>query len=167
MADSLIKISVDTNSLNHVLNTVDKKLDRYTKKVNNLTRKLAEMGATNVSLGYARALYDGYNDIDVSVEQAENGFDIIASGEKVLFVEFGTGITMGYGHPQAGEFGYGPGTYNPQSGNWKNPNGWYFKDTDGQKYHTYGNPPSMTMYETAKQLKAAVLETAKVVLLND
>lgn len=167
MSDSLIKISVDTKSLNHVINTVDKKLDRYTKKVNNLTRKLAEMGATNVSLGYARALYDGYNDIDVSVEQAENGFDIIASGEKVLFVEFGTGITMGYGHPQAGEFGYGPGTYNPQSGNWKNPNGWYFKDTDGQKYHTYGNPPSMTMYETAKQLKEAVLETAKVVLLND
>ena len=167
MADSLIKISVDTNSLNHVLNTVDKKLDRYTKKVNNLTRKLAEMGATKVSLGYARALYDGYNDIDVSVEESENGFDIIASGEKVLFVEFGTGITMGYGHPQAGEFGYGPGTYNPQSGNWKNPNGWYFKDTDGQKYHTYGNPPSMTMYETAKQLKEAVLETAKVVLLND
>ena len=167
MSDSLIKISVDTKSLNHVINTVDKKLERYTKKVNNLTRKLAEMGATKVSLGYARALYDGYNDIDVSVEESENGFDIIASGEKVLFVEFGTGITMGYGHPQAGEFGYGPGTYNPQSGNWKNPNGWYFKDTDGQKYHTYGNPPSMTMYETAKQLKEAVLETAKVVLLND
>ncbi|MGM9924236.1 MAG: hypothetical protein ACI4EU_08400 [Butyrivibrio sp.] len=166
MDDSIIKISVDTKSLNHLIRTVDKKLDRYTKKINKLTRKLAEMGATNVSLGYARALYDGYNDIEVSVEEAENGFDIIASGEKVLFVEFGTGITMGYGHPQAGEFGYGPGTYNPRSKNWQSPYGWYFKDADGQKYHTYGNPPSMTMYETAKQLKDAVLETAKAVLLN-
>jgi len=158
-----ISINVRSPSINAVIRSLSRYANDLQRKANELAKRLAEMGAVNVSLGYARAIYNGTNDISVTVEQPDiNRYAIRASGEVVLFVEFGAGVTYGYGHPQAAEFGYGPGTYNPSSNNWSNPKGWWYAE-GGQSYHTYGNPPSMVMYNTAKDLEREIERVAREV----
>ena len=132
------------------------------RKTAELARRLADMGAVNVSLGYSRAVYTGGNDISVTVEQqGENSYAIIANGEAVLFVEFGAGVTYGYGHPQPSVEGtpMGPGTYPSEKGHWNDPKGWWIPGGE----HTYGNPPSMTMYLTAKELRNQLEDIAREV----
>lgn len=120
------------------------------------------MGAVTASLGFSRTFYTGPSDISVEVEdRGNNTYAIVAGGETVLFAEFGTGITMGYGHPLAGQFGMGPGTY-PGKGHWSDPNGWYLPKEKGGG-HTYGNPPSCAMYDAAQNVKAEVERVAREV----
>lgn len=143
-----------------------KELQDYSKdlkeKAHAISERLASIGATNVSVTYAQAFYDGIRDVDISVEETDKGYKILASGETVLFLEFGAGVKYGSGHPLNGEFGMGPGTYNPTSENWKSPYGWWFGGKYGAE-HTYGNPPSMAMYNTGKDLKKEILRVAQEV----
>lgn len=137
-----------------------KEYDKWIKKKSDeLCKRLAEMGAVKASLNFARAVYTGPEDHEITVEPRDGGYAVRASGETVLFVEFGTGL-VGYGHPEAHDMG--PGTY-PGKGHWNDPKGWYLpkekQGKDGTK-HTYGNPPNMPMYTTVKELEH---ELARVV----
>ena len=135
-------------------------------KTDLLAKRLANLGATKVSAGYALAQYDGRKDISVSVEKRQKGYAIVANGESVLFVEFGAGATLGYGHPENDKFGLGPGTYPSDKGHWDDPKGWWIpKDQGGG--HTYGNAPSMTMYRAEQELQQEILAIAQEVFGND
>lgn len=160
--NKVIHVTLDSASIQSAIRELEAYKERLRRKASELAKKLADIGAVNVSLGYARATYTGNKDVDVTVEQlSENKFRIVASGETVLILEFGAGVTYGYGHPQADEFGYGPETY-PGQIHAADPRGWYIpKDKGGG--HTYGNPPSMTMYLTAKELRERVQEVAREV----
>lgn len=143
-----------------------KDLREYSKwihgKAEELAKRLADMGAVNVSLTFARAAYTGTKDVNVTVEQrSENTYAIVASGETVLFLEFGSGIKYGYGHPSPSVDGtpMGPGTYPSDKGHWNNPRGWWIPGGE----HTYGNPPSMAMYQTGKDLRNDLERIAKEV----
>lgn len=130
-------------------------------KAEQLARKLTDIGAVNVSLGFARAIYTGDKDVSVAVEQlGTNQFAIVASGATVLILEFGAGVTYGYGHPNPSVDGVamGPTTY-PGQTHAADPKGWWIPGGE----HTYGNPPSMTMYLTAKELRDRVEEAAREV----
>lgn len=154
-----IAIELNAHSINKAIKEI-KKLDaEWDRKINEVLRRLAEIGATKASLGFSRVVYTGDNDVSVSVEPIENGYSIIASGEAVLFIEFGSGVTYGYGHPEPME--YGPGTY-PGKGHWDDPNGWYLPKSKGGE-HTYGNPPSAAMYRTGKELQQEILRIAREV----
>ena len=160
MGKTTIKINVfDIKSIE----AAEKKLNDYKKdveaKVKTLLERLATMGAVKASIEFSRAIYNGDNDVNISVEEMDNGYKIVASGAAVLFIEFGSGATYGYGHPTASEFGMGPGTYNPSSKRWENPNGWYYGDGN----HTYGNPPAEAMYHTAEELKNEIVRVAREV----
>ena len=121
------------------------------KKCDELAEKLASLGATSASIGFAQAIYDSpHNDFEITVERiGEANYTVRADGTDVLFVEFGAGSTMGDGHPEP--HGMGPGTY-PGKGFWNNPNGWWYS-YNGYKYHSYGNPPNMPMYNAVKNLE--------------
>lgn len=125
-----------------------KELERYKLWVQEkeviLRQRLAQLGATVASIEFVRAVYNGTNDVSVRVEDNGNKATIFAEGSAVLFIEFGSGERYGSGHPEAGKFGYGPGTYSDGpngKGHWDNPNGWFF--SHGQ--HSFGNPPAMAM----------------------
>ena len=120
-----------------------------------MAKYLADLGATKARANFGTVIYDGRNDVEVTVEPAERGFKVLAKGETVLFLEFGAGIKFGYGHPMAQQLGFGPGTYNPSSGNWQNPNGWVFKDDSGKYIHTYGNKPAQGMYDAMTEVLSA------------
>ncbi len=134
------------------------------RKTEALARRLAEYGLKRVEVGYNAALYDGTKHILLYVEQrSENEFAIIADGSTVLILEFGAGVRYGSGHPLAGQFGFGPGTY-PNQKHAINPGYWYYTGEDGTGHHySAGNAPSMVMYLTGMELEREVERIAREV----
>ena len=154
-----IKVELTNKSISAAM----KELRRYkkwvTQKEAELRSRLAMLGATVASIQFSRAIYNGSNDISVRVDSTGSVAVIYAEGETVAFIEFGAGATYGYGHPQAGEFGVGHGTYPDGKGHWDDPKGWWY----GSGQHTYGNPPAMAMYSAVKEITEKVTEIAKEV----
>lgn len=132
------------------------------EKARELAERLAALGATVASIRFSRAVYTGKKDVEVTVEELPNGYKVKADGESVLFIEFGGGVTYGYGHPEAGEFGMGPGTYPDGKGHWNDPKGWYLPKSAGGG-HTFGNPPAMPMYEARKAIEQELPKIVKEV----
>jgi hypothetical protein len=162
-----MKIVVDPFDQKSIDNAV-KELERYKSWVQEkeeiLRQRLAQLGATVASIEFSRAIYNGTNDVSVRVEDNGRKATIFAEGSAVLFIEFGSGAKYGSGHPEAGKFGYGPGTYSDGpngKGHWSDPNGWYF--SHGQ--HSFGNPPAMAMVHArdaiVEQLTAIAREVFK------
>ena len=123
---------------------------------------LAEHGKNVASVKFATAKYDGTNDVSVRVDSTGSVAVIYAEGEAVAFIEFGSGAKEGYGHPQAGEHGFGPGTWSTGEsgkGHWDSPNGWYYEH--GKKSH--GNPPAMAMYDAVQAMTEEITTIAREV----
>lgn len=125
------------------------------KMANELAKRLAEIGAIKASLGFSRAVYTGKEDHKITIEpRGNNCYAVVANGDTVLFVEFGTGL-IGYGHPEP--HGMLPGTYSDTigKGHWDDPRGWWLprNKNDGHSQHTYGNPPNAPMYNSVKELE--------------
>ena len=157
-----ITVPLSASGIRRLQNEVMEFKQWQEEKAKELAQRLAMLGATVASIQFTRAFYTGTNDAVVSVEEIPKGYAVKANGESVLFIEFGSGITYGGGHPEAGKHGMGPGTYPDGKGHWDDPNGWWLpKDKGGG--HTYGNPPAMPMYEARKQIEQALPGLAKEV----
>ena len=159
------KIVVDGLSDENLKKAV-KELKEYAEwveqKETELRLRLASVGATIASIQFSRAIYNGTNDVSVRVDNTGSVAVIYAEGESVAFIEFGSGIKHGYGHPQAAEFGFGPGTWSDGDegkGHWDNPNGWYY----GHNQHTQGNPPAMGMWSAVQAMTEQLTQIAKEV----
>ena len=153
---------LDPKSIDKAIQQLNDYADGLDVKSKTLCERLASMGATNVSFGFSRLFYTGPVDIEVSVQElGGERYAILASGETVLIAEFGAGVTYGDGHPLNTEFGMGPGTY-PGQKHAMDPKGWYLPKAKGGG-HTYGNPPTMAMYNTGKDLRREILRVAQEV----
>ena len=131
-------------------------------KERELRQRLAALGATVASIQFSRAIYNGSNDVTVRVDDTGSVAVIYAEGESVAFIEFGTGAKYGYGHPQAGEHGVGPGTYSEGpdgEGHWDDPKGWWY----GRGQHSFGNPPAMAMAQAVERMTEQITTIAKAV----
>ena len=154
------------------VDTVILQLKQYRQNLNAKIRtfieRLGNLGVNTAEIKYRTAKYDGENDVLVLAEwESDTSLRIVASGEAVLFIEFGSGLG-GYGHPQAKEFGYGPGTYSDNEaiggkGHWTDPDGWYYRH--GEKSH--GNPPARAMYDAGKEMRSQIVQIAREVFAND
>ena len=145
---------------------LQKAVDEYQKwqeqKTAELLDRLVMLGASTASIRFARATYTGLKDATVTVEPIANGYVIKAEGQSVLFLEFGSGIRYGSGHPENAEYGMGPGTYPDGKGHWDDPKGWWLPKNKGGG-HTYGNPPAMAMYEARKSIEQELVRIVKEV----
>jgi hypothetical protein len=158
-----------------VVNPFDKKsiedaiklLEEYKKdfkaKEREFIRRLAEIGVSVARPGFAIADYDGVNDVVVSLEETSSGYSVVAAGEAVGFIEFGTGVRhpewdntgMDYTPPKHGTYGKGQG---------KNPHGWWFKQNEGGRArHTYGNPPAEAMLSARDEIIDRAIQIAREV----
>lgn len=135
----------------------------FEEKEQEFTRRLAEIGVSVAQTGYSLADYDGINDVVVSLEKTANGYIVVASGESVGFIEFGTGVRypewdgsgVEYAPPPHGSYGKGQG---------KNPWGWWFKTNEGgAARHTYGNMPSESLLTARDQMIEQVTAIAREV----
>lgn len=159
--------------------TIDKAIKEVQEYKKWLTTKTAELvslltrnGATVASAKFAGAAYAGFNDVEVTSEIHSDGKRTVgtirADGDAVLFIEFGTGITMPEapaeelaittpGIPGHGTYGQGQGA---------NPKGWIYEGMQGVvvpngtaestvapgKVRTFGNPASHSMFDTRQRL---------------
>lgn len=158
-----------------VINPFDKKsIDAALKKVQQyekdfrtkeieFVRRLKEIGVSVAEAGFATADYDGVNDVRIAESQNGARAVVIAYGEAVGFIEFGTGVkfreydssTTEYTPPKHGTYGKGRG---------KNPHGWYFKQSEGAAArHTYGNEPAEAMLAARNEMIQRVIEIAREV----
>lgn len=147
-----ISIKLSTLSIDSAIEQLRAYRDGLPGKVLEACRRLAQSGAVEASLGFARAEYDGEKNVSISIEAIPNGYAILARGETVLILEFGAGMRYGYGHPLANDFGMGPGTYPNANGHWDDPTGWWIPKAHGGG-HTYGNPPAAVMYSVSEALR--------------
>lgn len=163
-----ITINVFTGEgIDEALKAIEEQKQRINSKVKELCERCASLGATVASLRFARATYTGNKDVNVHVEEIPNGYVVKADGESVLFIEFGSGIKFsGSVHPESSEFGMGAGTYPKGKGHWNDPKGWYLPKEKGGG-HTYGNPPTMAMYEARKEIELRLKEIVQEVFGND
>lgn len=135
--------------------------------------RLAQEGMEIASIKFSQAVYDGTNDVSVTVEPRGNNVRaVVATGGATLFIEFGTGVTYPDDHPEAGKLGMKRGEYG--QGHGKQHSWGYYGDpgTNGvlkEKKNggfvviTHGNPANMPMYETVKELQDRLTEIAKEV----
>lgn len=74
--------------------------------------RLAQEGLEIASVKFSQAVYDGTNDVSVTVEPRGNNVRaVVATGGATLFIEFGTGVTYPDDHPEAEELGMKRGEY--------------------------------------------------------
>lgn len=161
-----MKITIDPFDKKSI-NAAIKKLRSYEKefrqKEAEFVRRLTEIGVSVATAGFAIADYDGINDVLIAETQNGNRAAVIAYGETVGFIEFGTGVKfreydstgLEYTPPAHGTYGKGRG---------KQPHGWYFKQGDGvAARHTYGNPPAEAMLTARDRMIESVAQIAREV----
>lgn len=162
--------------MNITINAFDKKsfdkaikqLERYQsdleRKTNELANRLADYGLLLAQVAFEGVPYVGHKEVTVTKEPNGDGYIIRASGMTALILEFGAGVKLGGGHPQAAEFGMGVGTY-PGQRHAFDPNGWYLPRSAGifAGEHTYGNPPAMAMYNAEKDMEREIEQMAREV----
>lgn len=154
---------LDQKSISNAIKEVKRYKQEFEAKEKEFIKRLAELGVSVASSGFAMADYDGVNDVQVTMTQSGGSAVVTAFGETVGFIEFGTGVKypewdasgVEYTPPKHGTYGKGRG---------KNPHGWYFKQSDGASArHTYGNPPAEAMRTARDVMVERVIQIAREV----
>lgn len=171
-----IKVRLNSQSIGKAI----AELEDYQRRIDNagaeIVRRLSLIGYDVAYRVMGGHVYTGETIGSLTIEEiSPTKMVLTASSTAILFFEFGAGV-YGTGHPLAGEFGMGAGTY-PNQTHALDPNGWWFPtddanltiytDKDGQGWgHSFGNPPYMPMYQAAEQMKKDLETVAKEVLLE-
>ena len=149
------------------LEDTEKWLDEKAKL---LAERLAETADMKISIKLAAA---GGPFVEANWFQVETTWEddhtavIRASGTEVLFIEFGSGIRFSaQSHPEAAQNGMGPGTY-PGEGHWDSPSGWHFRNSQGEREHTFGMPAMAPVYNSMKEIEQEDINRIVKEVFND
>lgn len=171
MAKKTIKIELSTSSIDKAIKELEKFKQDCLDKEKRMLEALANIGVREASVRFTTAMYDGINDVTVSLEKTDNGYAIVASGQAVAFIEFGTGVYHNTSEPYPnsrpdgivgiGEYGKGMGKRRA----------WFYKGEPGtngevQKngvVKTRGNPAAMPMWYASEEMKRSILQIAREV----
>ena len=171
MGKKVISLSLSTKDINRAIKELDKYKQELLRKEKLLLERLAMIGVHEASVRFSTAMYDGVNDVSVTLDENGNGYSIIADGEAVAFIEFGSGVyhntSEPYPNPRPegvvgiGEYGQGKGKRRA----------WYYKGEPGTNgelqsngvVKTRGNPAAMPMWYASEEMKKSILKIAKEV----
>ena len=160
-----MKITIDPfdpKSIQKAIDQLEQYKNDFLAKERIFVKRLAEIGVSVASTGFAMADYDGENDVQVTMKHSGTTATVIAYGETVGFIEFGTGVKfpewdnsgMEYTPPKHGTYGKGYGA---------RPKGWFFKQGEGAAQHTYGNQPAEAMRTARDVMIERVTQIAREV----
>ena len=154
-----ISLSLDEKSITAAIKEVEKYKAWVQKKTEQLCERLALIGAKEASVRFTTAMYDGNNDVEVTVSPNKNGWMITAKA--VAFIEFGSGVYHNTAEPYPnprpegivgiGEYGKGYGKRR----------GWVYYDENKNKVFTRGNPAAMPMWYASQEILNSVTQIAK------
>ena len=156
-------MSLSTKSLGKGLKELKAYRDSLERMEKQLLEELANIGVREASVRFTTAIYDGVNDSDVTLENIENGYQIVAAGQAVAFIEFGAGVYHNPGEPYPdprpdgivgiGEYGKGYGARQA----------WGFRDDSGELVITHGNPAAMPMWYASEEMRNNIEKIARKV----
>lgn len=175
-----IRLNLTGRSIGRAIREVEAYKAKLTERVRTLCTRLADIGLNVASVRFANAQYDGTNDASVTVESTDKGCKIVASGNAVCFIEFGSGVhyNAGGAYPipkpagiaGIGQYGHGRGSED----SWR-----YHGDpgTNGQIIKndplatepyvlTHGNPAQMPMYLALSEMHDEVARIAREVFAD-
>ena len=153
----------DKKSISEAIAMLKQYKQDFAEKEAQFVKRLKDIGVTVATSGFANAQYDGVNDVVVTGIHNGNRATIIAHGQTVGFIEFGTGVRnrewngfgVEYVPPAHGTYGKGKG---------KQPYGWWFTPAEGGRgKHTYGNPPAEAMLQARDTMIERVAQIAREV----
>lgn len=155
---------LDPKSVSNALKQIRKYQDDFQRKEAEFCRRLAEIGVRVAQATYdAAGDYNETSQIVVSMKKESDGYLVLADGEKVGFVEFGTGIknrewnntNMDYTPPAHGTYGKGRGA---QPWGW-----WYYPEGKSDAVHTYGEVPVEAMRLARDEMVQQITQIAREV----
>lgn len=171
MGKKVISVKLSSKSIDSAIRELTKYKQELLEKEKRLLEALANIGVKEASIRFTTAMYDGVNDVSVSLDTTSNGYAIVAKGQAVAFIEFGSGVyhnsSEPYPNPRPegivgiGEYGQGKGKRRA----------WFYKGEPGtngelQKngvVKTRGNPAAMPMWYASEEMKKAILRVAREV----
>lgn len=159
------------------LSALEKRLDDIVSKATGTTRgsgiaavcdQVIEAGRSSAARGFEEAEFEGDKDVKVTAKffkSITEPMEVVASGTTVLFIEFGTGFLHNDGgHPLSQSFGFTPKSWSASEKGWgylipPKINQIKIKGTwphvvNGELHWYHGNPPSKSMYNAAKDMRA-------------
>lgn len=171
MGKKVIKVKLNTSSIDRAIKELEQYKRWLKEKEKQLLERLAEIGYWEANVRFSSAMYDGVNDVTVTINESGNGYTIEAQGNAVAFIEFGTGVTYNSGssYPgkkpdgvaDIGEFGQGKG---------KRRAWFYYGDpgTNGEVQEsgvvkTRGNPAEAPMYYATEEMRRSIQKIAREV----
>lgn len=161
--------------MNAALRSLDDYAAMREREMTTFLDRLRQVGQAEAAKCFAEAQYDGTNDVTVTAERTDRGWRIIASGQAVAFIEFGSGIYQPP-YPADAAVQHTRGTYGRGQGD--NINGWIYegeggpgaipvRDRQGNEkegvWRTWGNPPAMAMYRAVRAMQEAAPQIAREV----
>ena len=168
-----INVPLSGRGIERLIRETENRKNRLQERTAVFLDRVAQEGMERASVKFSQAVYDGTNDVSVTVEPRGNNVRaVVATGGATLFIEFGTGVTYPDDHPEAEELGMKRGEYG--QGHGKQHSWGYYGDpgangvlkekkNGGFVVITHGNPANMPMYETVKELQDRLAEIAKEV----
>lgn len=169
-----IKMRLSASSIQNAIEELENYKKSLREKAALLAERLAEEGYQSAYITLSDHVYTGETISSLTITQVgDTTYKLSAQSEALLFLEFGAGIS-GVGHPLAGEYGMGAGTY-PGQTHADDPCGWWYETEDpnlavrtskktGKMYgHSYGNEPYMPMYGASVVMRENLERIAKEV----
>ena len=172
MSKRIVKLELNIKSIDKAI----KELENYEKwlvdKTKEFLKALGDEGVQIANVNFAKAVYDGTNDVTCSVEErGDNQIAVVAVGNATLFIEFGTGVRYPDTHPESAHHSMIRGEYGHKLGRLEK--GWRYRGDPGSngevitqgkhagEVHTYGNPANMCLYMTVRELEEKFEEIAR------
>jgi len=152
------KINLDTNEISSLIKSLKTLSNDLQKLPKEITKEIADIGQEFLENEYANTKTDQTIDIgtiSTEIVETSKGYSIIASGEEVLYAEFGTGEEGSENpHPRKSEFGlnaYNSGPtikVNTKTGR----HFWWYNG------YSEGNASGKQVFNTSKFLKDNVIQ---------
>jgi len=167
-----IPVKLNAASISKAIQELKNYQKWFEEKTKDFLKALGEEGVQIASAKFQNATYDGTNDVHCQIEERnDTKVAVVAVGNAILFIEFGTGITYPDDHPEAAQNGMVRGGFGHKLG--RLPGGWRYDGDPGTNgtvitsgkhagmVHTFGNPANMCMYLTIRELEDKFEEIAR------
>ena len=86
MSKKVISVKLNSKSINKAIKEIEKYKRELLEKEQKLLEGLASIGVSEASIRFTTAMYDGVNDVTVTLDKSGKGYVIKAEGEAVAFI---------------------------------------------------------------------------------
>ncbi len=163
----VIKCKLDVDSLEKAIKELNAYRDELQDKLEQFMDALLSVGFTEASSRASSFMGDSEPASVVKEYTVKEKDRIVATislvGKDAIFIEFGAGIAYNTGmqHPQADEFGYGPGTYPSEHPPNRaiNPGRWVYRE-NGEKVWSFGTEAKMPIYFASETMRNNAVQKA-------